>query len=477
MITRLLETFLRTRYGFVAALAAALLLMSMNEAGYQHASGRASSGIALTEARIQAAQSLQWLTDAETAVRGHILAGDGDRLQPYRQSVAQLQAVQSRTFELLRSVSANRDVELDQLQRLLQERLAVLANMAALAERDGPAALAAAAVDARQQSTAALRGKFNAVLEHAVAMQQGARTSVYDAMGLSRWTVHLLTLVIVLGLFIHTRKLHALDQLRREAQARLTDQVSERTVQLRELASHLVTAREDERGRLARDLHDELGGQFTAMKLQFARLRGQTDISDAMRSSLRALEDRLNDAIAFKRLVIENLRPSALEQLGLATSLGMLCRDAAQSMGIAVHEELSPPAKGALAGLSSDAELTVYRLVQESLTNIAKYAQARQVRVCVHPHGDELHVRVEDNGCGFDAQHVPTGHHGLLGMRYRVESEGGSMRVLSTPGQGTCIEATLPLMVERKSRVRDDLRSQQTMQPERVQGLAVATAQ
>jgi len=474
MITRLLDTFLRTRYGFVAALASALLLVFMNEATYQHASHRLSGGIALTDARIQTAQTLQWLTDAETALRGHILSRDSEQLQPYRQAVARLQEAQGGAFELVRSVDANQDIELDRLQRLLDERLAALANIAALAERDPAGALAAAAADARQQNTVALRSKFNTVLEHAASLQQGARTSLHDAMGLSRWTVHLLTLVIVLGLYIHTRNLQVLDHLRRDAQARLTDQVAERTAQLRELASHLVTAREDERGRLARELHDELGGQFTAMKLQFARLRGQTEISDAMRSSLRALEDRLNDAIVFKRGVVENLRPSALEQLGLATSLGMLCRDASQSMGIAVQENLSLHADRGLTHLSSEAELTVYRLVQESLTNIAKHAAARHVHVAVQPCADAVQVRIQDDGQGFDPERVTAQHHGLLGMRFRVESQGGTMSVVSSPGQGTQIQATLPLPVKQNSRV---VEPDALVYPQRLQHLAAIPAQ
>ena len=93
MVSRLLERFLRTRYGFVVALGGALVLMLMNEAAYQHSSRRLSGGIALTDARVQAGQTLQWLTDAETAVRGHVLTGDRDQLQPCLQALAQLPAV------------------------------------------------------------------------------------------------------------------------------------------------------------------------------------------------------------------------------------------------------------------------------------------------------------------------------------------------------------------------------------------------
>ncbi len=451
MNSRLLERVLRNRYGFVAAIGGALLLMAMNEAAYRHAHQRLVAGIALTDARIQAAQTLQWLTDAETAVRGHVLTGDRAQLAPYRQALAQLPAVQDRAFALMRSVNPDQAFEVARLQRLLDDRLAALAVVVDLTAREPAGALAAAAADARQQPTATLRAAFTELLDRAASLQQGARDSIYGAMSLSRWTVHLLTLLTMIGLYIHTRHLQTADKLRQHAQAQLSAQVAERTLELRDLAGHLVIAREDERGRLARELHDELGGLFTAMKLQIVRLRRHGQGSDVLLSGLRAVEDRLNDGIAFKRRVIENLRPSALEHFGLVASLGLLCRDAAQSMGIAVHEDLALAAHGAPSGLTPEAELTVYRLVQESLTNIAKYAVAQQVRVTVRQHDGMVQVRVEDDGRGFDPQRVPAGHHGLLGMRYRVESDGGTVRVLSTPGHGTRIEATLRLAGDRSN--------------------------
>jgi len=443
MNSRLLERFLHTRYGFVTAIGGAMLLMLMNEGAYQHSHERLASGIALTDARIQAAQTLQWLTDAEMAVRGHVLTGDRLQLAPYRQALVQLPAVRDRAFALMRSVNPDQELTVARLQRLLDDRLAALAVVVELTEREPTLALAASTADARHQATAALRQAFTELLDRAATLQQGARDSLYGAMSLSRWTVHLLTLLTVCGIFIHTRHLHAADKLRQHAQEQLSGQVDERTLELRQLAGHLVTAREDERGRLARDLHDELGGLFTAMKLQIIRLRRQSQGSEILLTGLRAVEDRLNDGIAFKRRVIENLRPSALEHFGLISSLGLLCRDASQSMGIPVHEDLALAAHGTPSGLTPEGELTVYRLVQESLTNIAKYAAAQQVRVTVRQHEGVIQVRVEDDGHGFDPQRVPVGHHGLLGMRYRVESAGGTMRVLSTPGQGTCIEATL----------------------------------
>ena len=139
-----------------------------------------------------------------------------------------------------------------------------------------------------------------------------------------------------------------------------------------------------------------------------------------------------------KRRIIEDLRPSALDNLGLVVALEILTREFAEQSGIAVHNALEPVA------LEADAELVVFRLVQEAITNIAKYAKARQVWVGLAMQANQVHVSVRDDGVGFDAAAQSTSAHGLVGMRFRVEAEGGSLIVQSASGQGTLIRVTLP---------------------------------
>ena len=116
----------------------------------------------------------------------------------------------------------------------------------------------------------------------------------------------------------------------------------------------------------------------------------------------------------------------------------MLCEDAAGRLGIAVNTQLAP------VTLDKDAELTVYRLVQESLTNVQKYAKAHEVHVVLEQEGDTVRVSVQDDGRGFDIDSVPSGHHGLLGMRVRVESHAGQLNIRSSARDGTRVEAELP---------------------------------
>ena len=251
----------------------------------------------------------------------------------------------------------------------------------------------------------------------------------------------MLALVMVLR---QTATLDAARRRRTEAleleHARLEAEVHRRTEDLTELAKHLQTVREDERSRLARELHDELGALLTAAKLDVARLR--RSLGQAAPDTLARLEHlnaSLDSGIALKRHIIEDLRPSSLDNLGLACALDIQLREFADRSGVQVHSELQT------AALSDSQQITVYRLVQEALTNIAKYAAARNVRVDLRVAGEKALVRVTDDGCGFDPRTQRRSAHGLMGMRYRVEAVGGRLAIRSAPGHGTQIQAELPL--------------------------------
>jgi signal transduction histidine kinase len=170
-----------------------------------------------------------------------------------------------------------------------------------------------------------------------------------------------------------------------------------------------------------------------------ARLKSRlTSPTPEIAERLQHLSDGLNSGIALKRRIIEDLRPSSLSNLGLVAALEILVREWSQRANTPLESTLEP------VRLRASGELTVYRLVQEALTNISKYAQATEVEVRMFANAGIVHVSVRDNGIGFDtaAQHASA--HGLLGMRYRLETEGGELRLESTPGQGTLIQADLP---------------------------------
>jgi len=231
-------------------------------------------------------------------------------------------------------------------------------------------------------------------------------------------------------------------ELKHVAQAerdRLGIEVRHRTAELTELTRHLLSAREDERNRLARNLHDELGSLLTSAKLDAARIRSRLGgTSPEALERLTHLVGTLNSSIALGRRIIEDLRPSTLGNLGLVPTLEILAREFAEQSGIEVQCDLAPVTLGGAA------ELMVYRLVQEAVTNITKYARASHVWIRLAAREGIVEVSVRDDGVGFDTSAKTRSAYGLMGMRLRVEAEGGTLTLVSAPGQGTVIQAKLP---------------------------------
>jgi signal transduction histidine kinase len=285
-----------------------------------------------------------------------------------------------------------------------------------------------------------------AQLAPALLQQPGLGGTLQRSLQLGRIGVVVLSLISLVALFLLHRQGLALAQQQalrqRRAQAEnlaLEAEVALRTAELVALAQHLQTAREDERARLARDLHDELGALLTAAKLDAARIRMRlAGTAPEALERLAHLVASLDGVIALKRSISENLYPSALRQLGLVPTLQNLAEEFALAAGIPVHCALQP------VQLQPSAALMVFRLVQESITNISKYAQASQVWLALHQAGDQVRLEVRDDGVGFDPAALPRRACGLVGMRYRVQAEQGSLRLSTALGEGTCIEVLLP---------------------------------
>ena len=228
-------------------------------------------------------------------------------------------------------------------------------------------------------------------------------------------------------------------ELQRAVRERLELEVAQRTTQLTALAQHLETAHEDERARLARDLHDELGALLTSAKLDVARIKARLGASaPEAQERLAHLVGTLNEVIALKRSITEDLRPSSLAHLGLSATLEIQAREFAERSGLGVHTDVLP------VSLTPAAELIVFRLVQEAITNITKHAQARHVWVTVAPQGQRVAVSVRDDGVGFNPLVPLSASHGLIGMRFRIEAEGGTLALQSSAGNGTLIQVSLP---------------------------------
>jgi signal transduction histidine kinase len=239
----------------------------------------------------------------------------------------------------------------------------------------------------------------------------------------------------------------SLDDLTRSRDA-LDERVKERTAELRTLLGKFVSAQEDERKRLARELHDETCQDLVALGMKLdAALAAPT--AEAMRQGLHQARDLAGRALGEIHRLIYDLRPSVLDDLGLFPSVRWLAEHHLRPVGIAFRCEVTQPDRG----LAPEQETVLFRAVQEALQNVARHSGAETVLVQIEPHGESLQIEVEDDGHGFDpasvAQPAPTGRGlGLLGMRERLSLLGGSAQIISSPGAGTRVVLTVPFRPE-----------------------------
>ena len=445
---RLLQRFQRSAFAFPVALLAAMLMLGISESSYQRADKQLSRLGNMAQVRLELSRVLRRMTDAESGQRGYLLTDGPDYLEPYRHAgldvldaIAKLEALYRERLDTdslarLAELASDARTKLSELHEVI-----TLHNNGRLSQaRD--LMLFGIGRDRMED----IRRTTDLLLESENQRVAQGRAKTFATLQLSRIGVAAMTLISLLLLGMFLRQSRQLDR-QREALARqllaerdhLEAEVALRTAELTELARHQENTREDERARLARDLHDELGALLTAAKLDLARMRPRVSESlPELLPRIAHMVETLNSGIALKRRIIEDLRPSTLDNLGLLPALEVLCRDAADRLGLPVIVDLQP------VRLTASAELTVFRMVQESLNNIAKHAGASEVRVSLHDQGRRALVQVRDNGVGFEPGAMGHARHGLIGMRYRVQAEQGQLTVESAPGQGATLRVDLP---------------------------------
>jgi len=213
------------------------------------------------------------------------------------------------------------------------------------------------------------------------------------------------------------------------------------SVQADRLRSSLAAA-DAERRRWARELHDETLQGLGALRVLLSSALRRNDPARAQ-EAMREAVGHIKQEIGNLRAIITELRPAALDELGLRTAIEALLERHRVQSGFEIDHELALPRPSTGDGrLDGDLETTVYRLVQEALTNVARHAQAERVRVAVSEDGEELSIEVQDDGGGFDPDTTSRGF-GLAGMHERVSLAGGTLRVESD-GEGTLVAARLP---------------------------------
>ena len=237
-------------------------------------------------------------------------------------------------------------------------------------------------------------------------------------------------------------QLQAAQQERLDALERIQDELTKREALRRELLRHTVRAQEEERSRIARELHDETSQVLTAFSLDLATLR--TVVCD--NNTVKGLVDRLQNlskemSQGLYRLV-HDLRPAQLDDLGLISALEYL-KDDSKTTGLEISMEI----RGKPRRLDSVVETVLFRVAQEALHNVARHAQATNVQIMLVFQSQEITLRIEDAGIGFDPvqSFSPPRGWGLAGMRERIESVGGQLSIESDTGKGTIVEVVVPV--------------------------------
>ena len=233
---------------------------------------------------------------------------------------------------------------------------------------------------------------------------------------------------------------HELVDLARQQKAMLDD-IARRTQELSSLAAFLQTHYEREKQSLARELHDQLGGILTPAKMDLAWLQARLGDDPQYGTRLARLSAMIDQGIDLKRRIIENLRPSLLDHLGFAAAVQWYLDEACGAAGIACKVTISQ-----LERLSSDLEIALYRVVQESVTNVIRHAQARNVELGIERTPAGLQVTVSDDGVGISVLgRARKLSHGLAGMTQRMRAIDGTLEISSVVGEGTRVEAFLPI--------------------------------
>jgi PAS domain S-box-containing protein len=217
------------------------------------------------------------------------------------------------------------------------------------------------------------------------------------------------------------------------------DELEQSRQQLRALSAHLQSIREEERKRIAREIHDELGQAMTALKIDLAWLSKKTN-DQSILGKVQSMSNLLNDTIQTVRRIATELRPAILDDLGLSAALEWQAQEFEKRTGIPCELKISPD-----VSIASGPSTELFRVFQEILTNIARHAHATQVRVTLETQAEQLMLEVRDNGIGIRQTQVwDIRSIGLTGMRERVRLLGGEILITGIPGQGTTVVVQAP---------------------------------
>ena len=389
------------------------------------------------------------LTDAESGQRGYLLTGESSYLQPYTEAVAKVEAALDRVHEAYGGKDDS--PQFRELRILTGKKLGELEETLALFKKRGPApAVNLVRTDVGKRTMDAL-ALIIADMRLRESHELAAATTQWQAdFRVSRW-VAAVGVILNIGLVLLATRLVYADMRRRARQAtslrdhtqELEHQVDERTQELTALSTHLQGVSEQEKSALSRELHDELGGLLVAARMDLSWLQQRLPTSDpGIEQRFKRIHDSLSAGVDLKRRVVEELRPTLLDNMGLFTALRWQFKETCRRAGLKCTETIPETEMK----FNPDAAIGVFRIAQEALTNILKHAEAKSADLGVKIEGDTFVLRVSDDGKGIPPNRLQTAtSHGLASMRHRIAALGGSWEVRCPITGGTVVLAMIPL--------------------------------
>jgi signal transduction histidine kinase len=388
------------------------------------------------------------ITQAESAQRGFLLTGEAAYLAPYTAAVANVGAALERLHQVYGGDDGNS--EFRQLRLLTGRKLGELEDSVALYQKRAGPAVNVLGTDVGKRTM----DEISAIIG-SMRAEEGAEMSAATAQWridfrLSRW-VSGAGAILNVGLVLLAIRLVYADMRRRAHQAAdlrdqkldLERQVDTRTKELTALSTHLQGVSEQEKSALSRELHDELGGLLVAARMDLSWLQQRLPATDpGIEQRFKRIHDSLSAGVDLKRRVVEELRPTLLDNMGLFTALRWQFKESCRRNGLACTETI-PTAE---LKFDPDAAIGVFRVAQESLTNILKHAEAKSADLSILIRDENLVLQISDDGKGVPVARLKTStSHGLASMRHRISGLGGTLEIENRSSGGTLVTAQIPL--------------------------------
>jgi signal transduction histidine kinase len=406
------------------------------------------------------------ITTAESGQRGYLLTGDTEYLTPYYRAMRGWRTELDRLANLTAD-NPGRQQDIAELERLTAAAIGRLEQTIERSPRPGPSGSAdLAGTDRATQTMDRVRSIVDRMLveedARIDALGRAVLRDVWITLG-----VALLTTVVTVAVLIGLNKLlqryvgarAKAEGALLEANQQLNHLVEQRTAELTELSQHLIRVSEEEKAKIARELHDTFGSNLTAINMDLNWIQRRIpEESREVRERLQRVLQMLAETVELKHEVIEGLRPSHLDNLGLAYAMRSHCREFSRRTGLACDVDVNEDFDDIDPGWS----IALYRIVQETLTNITKHAQATRVNVSLERDDAGMRLRILDDGVGMaEGAAAKPKSHGIVGMRERMRQVGGAFSISSGPnGTGTLVTAFIPADSQAEvSRVGNILRA------------------